>query len=212
MTAAPDARSIKADLIRTYDASALTRDERGEPDWRDDHRNEFTATLKDEARTRILEIGAGAGHSSAFFSAQGFAVVATDLSPGNVERCLAKGLEAHVADFANLGFSNRSFDALWAMSCLMHATDEDFTIAIDEMARVLTPGGLVVAGMWGGDGTAEILEDDVVDPPRFFAWRTDDHIRAAFGAAFVIEEFRTIDGPPDDPRDEHYQLVKMRKR
>lgn len=212
MTAAPDARSIKADLIRTYDASALARDERGEPDWRDEHRSEFAATLKNEARTRVLEIGAGAGHSSVFFAAEGFTVVATDLSPGNVERCEAKGLEAHVADFTNLDFPDAAFDAIWAMSCLMHATDEDFTTAINEMARVLTPGGLVVAGMWGGDGTAEVLEDDVIEPPRFFAWRTDDHIRAAFGTAFVIEEFHIIDGPPDDPRDEHYQLVTMRKR
>jgi SAM-dependent methyltransferase len=212
VTAPPDAHSIKADLIRTYDASALARDERGEPGWRDDHRSDFAAALKDEARTHVLEIGAGAGHSSAFFAAEGFTVVATDLSPGNVERCLAKGLEAHVADFTDLDFPDATFDAIWAMSCLMHATDEGFTIAIDEMARVLTPGGLVIAGMWGGDGTAEVLADDVIEPPRFFAWRTDDHIRTAFGAAFVIEEFHIIDGPPDDPRGEHYQLVRMRKR
>ena len=212
MTAAPDARSIKADLVRTYDASALARDERGEPNWRDEHRSAFAATLKDETRPRILEIGAGAGHSSAFFAAEGFTVVATDLSPGNVERCQAKGLEAHVADFTNLDFPDGAFDAIWAMSCLMHAADKDFTIAINEMTRVLTPGGVVVAGMWGGDGTAEVLEDDVIEPPRFFAWRTDDHIRSAFGEAFVIEEFHIIDGPPDDPRDEHYQLVRMRKR
>ena len=212
MTAAPNARSIKADLIRTYDASAIARDERGEPDWRDDHRREFAALLDDERRTRILEIGAGSGHSSAYFAAQGFTVVATDLSSGNVERCRAKGLEAHVADFTQLDSPDGSFDAVWAMSCLMHATEDDFAIAIDEMARVLTPGGLVVAGMWGGDGTAEVLEDDVIEPPRFFAWRTDEHVRAAFGSAFVIEEFHVIDGPPDDPRDEHYQLVRMRKR
>jgi len=212
VTAPPDAHSIRADLIRTYDASALARDERGEPGWRDDHRSDFAAALKDEARTHVLEIGAGAGHSSAFFAAEGFTVVATDLSPGNVERCLAKGLEAHVADFTDLDFPDATFDAIWAMSCLMHATDEGFTIAIDEMARVLTPGGLVIAGMWGGDGTAEVLADDVIEPPRFFAWRTDDHIRTAFGAAFVIEEFHIIDGPPDDPRGEHYQLVRMRKR
>ena len=212
MNAAPDARAIKADLIRTYDASALARDERGEPDWRDQHRRAFADTLNGEKRTRILEIGAGSGHSSAFFAAEGFTVVATDLSPGNVERCLAKGLDARVADFTDLGFPDESFDGIWALNCLMHATDEEFVLAIDEMARVLGPGGLVIAGMWGGDGTAETLEDDVIEPPRFFAWRTDDHVRAAFGRAFDIEEFEIIDGAPEDPREEHYQLVRMRRR
>ena len=209
MTAGPDARTIKADLIRTYDASATARDERGEPEWRDDHRRAFAAALTDEGKTRILEIGAGAGHSSAYFASQGFTVVATDLSPGNIERCAAKGLEASVADFTALDFADGSFDAIWAMSCLMHATDEDLTVAIDEMARVLAPGGLVIAGMWGGDGTAEVLVDDVIEPPRFFAWRTDDHIRAAFSTAFIVEAFKIIDGPPDDPRDEHYQLCLL---
>ena len=192
--------------------SALARDERGEPDWRDPHRRAFAATLSSEGKTRILEIGAGPGHSSAFFAAEGFSVVATDLSPGNVERCLTKGLDARVADFTNLDFPDESFDGIWALSCLMHATDEDFMLAIDEMARVLSRRGLVVAGMWGGDGTAETLEDDVIEPPRFFAWRTDGHVRAAFGRAFDIEEFEVVDGPRDDPREEHYQLVRMRKR
>lgn len=212
MTAGHDARTIKAELIRTYDASAATRDERGEPDWRDDHRRALAATLTNEGRTRILEIGAGPGHSSVYFAAQGFAVVATDLSPGNVDRCLAKGLDAHVADFTDLDFPDGSFDAIWAMSCLMHATEPDFAVAIEEMARVLTPGGIVIAGMWGGDGTAEVLEDDVIEPPRFFAWRTDDHVRASFSTRFVIEAFEVIDGPLDDPREEHYQLVRMRKQ
>lgn len=212
MTAASDAHAIKADLIRTYDASALARDERREPDWRDPHRRAFADTLRSQRKTRILEIGAGPGHSSAFFAAEGFTVIATDLSPGNVERCLAKGLDAHVADFTNLDFPDESFDGIWALNCLMHATDTGFVLAIDEMARVLGPRGLVIAGMWGGDGTAKTLEDDIIEPPRFFALRTDDHVRAAFGRAFDIEAFEVIDGQPDDPRHEHYQLLNMRKR
>ena len=212
MIAGPDARAIKADLVRTYDASANDRDERGEPGWRDAHRREFATALVGEGRTRILEIGAGAGHSSAYFAAEGFTVVATDLSPANIERCRAKGLDEYVADFTELKFADASFDAIWAMSCLMHTTDDDFAAAVDEMARVLTPGGLVTAGMWGGDGTAEVLVNDVIDPPRFFAWRTDDDVRTTFGAAFDIDAFEVIAGRPDDPREEHYQLVRMRKR
>ena len=62
-------------------------------------------------RPALLEIGAGSGHSAAFFAGEGFNVAAIDLSPLNIERCEAKGLDARVADFADLPFPDGSFDA-----------------------------------------------------------------------------------------------------
>jgi SAM-dependent methyltransferase len=211
VSAAPDARAIKADLVRSYDSTAARRDERGEPQWRDEYRIGLAATMRAEQKTDVLEIGAGSGHSSAFFSDEGFAVVAIDLSPLNIERCMAKGLDARVADFTDLPFREASFDAIWSMSCLMHAPDTELTKAIAEMDRVLRPGGVAVVGLWGGDGSTGFVDDDVHDPPRFFAWRTDDQIGAAFGEAFVVERFEVISEAEDSALDEHYQLLTMRK-
>lgn len=207
-----DSRTIKKDLIRSYDADAVARDERGEPDWRDEHRDSFTADLQAEGKTRLLEIGAGSGHSAAFFAAQGFTVVATDLSPGNVARCRAKGLDAHVGDFYDLGFPDGSFDAIWAMSCLMHVPDADLPDVLDEMARVLVPGGVAMIGLWGGTGTSGIWEGDDHVPPRFYSLRTDDQVRTIVTESFVLERFETIANRPDDPADLHYQLLNARKR
>jgi len=205
-----DAREIKQDLVHSYDADAVARDERGEPDWWDEHRTLFAAAMRAEDKTRLLEIGAGSGHSAAFFVAQGFTVVATDLSPGNVARCRAKGLDARVGDFYDLDFADGSFDAVWAMSCLMHVPDTDLPDVLSEVARVLVPGGIAVFGLWGGKGTSGTWEGDDHVPPRFYALRTDDQVRAAFDETFVIEQFESIADPSSDPSETHYQLLTVR--
>lgn len=207
-----DALEIKQDLVLSYDSDADARDERGEPDWRDEHREFFAATMRAEGKIRLLEIGAGSGHSAAFFVAGGFTVIATDLSPGNVARCRAKGLDARVGDFYDLDFPDDSFEAIWAMSCLMHAPDADLPDVLDEMARVLVPGGIAMVGLWGGHGTSGVWEGDDHMPPRFYALRTDDQVRAAFIGAFVIERFESIPNPSDGNSDTHYQLLAVRKR
>jgi SAM-dependent methyltransferase len=207
-----DAREIKQDLVRSYDADADARDGRGEPDWRDEHRRLFTAAMRAEDKTRLLEIGAGSGHSAAFFVAEGFTVIATDLSPGNVARCRAKGLDAKVGDFYDLDSPDGSFDAIWAMSCLMHAPDADFQDVLHELARVLVADGIAMIGLWGGLGTSGAWEGDDHVPPRFYALRTDDQVRAAFADAFVIERFDSIPDPSGDHPDTHYQLLEVRKR
>lgn len=212
MTESVDARTIKRDLVSSYDADAIARDERGEPDWRGDHQASFSSAMQAEGKSRLLEIGAGSGHSAAFFVTEGFTVVAIDLSPGNVARCRAKGLDAHVGDFYNLDFPDGSFDAIWAMSCLMHAPDADLPDVIDEMARVLAQDGIAMIGLWGGPGTAGVWEGDDHVPPRFYALRTDHQVRAAFAAAFIIEAFETRLDPSDADSETHYQLLRVRKR
>lgn len=207
-----DAREIKRDLVRSYDADAAARDGRGEPEWRNEHRRRFTAAMRAEDKNRLLEIGAGSGHSAVFFVAEGFTVIATDLSPGNVARCRAKGLDARVGDFYDLDFPDGSFDAIWAMSCLMHAPDADLPEIFDELARVLVAGGIAMIGLWGGLGTAGVWEGDDHVPPRFYALRTDDQVRTAFAEAFVIERFDSISSPSDSHSDAHYQLLQVRKR
>jgi len=206
-----DAREIKQDLVHSYDADAVARDERGEPDWRDEHRTLFAAALRSEDKFRLLEIGAGSGHSAAFFVAQGFTVVATDLSPGNVARCRAKGLDARVGDFYDLDFPDSTFDAIWAMSCLMHVPDTDLPDVLGEMARVLVSGGIAMIGLWGGRGTSGAWDGDDHVPPRFYALRTDDQVRTALNEAFVIERFDSIDDLSKDPSETHYQLLTVRK-
>ena len=84
-------------------------------------RNGKRGSLKRERNLRkLLEIGAGPGHHAKFFQDNGIAVKCIDLSPKMVKLCIDKGLDAQEMDFSRLTFSNDSFDAVWALNCLLH--------------------------------------------------------------------------------------------
>jgi SAM-dependent methyltransferase len=199
---------IKRDLVRYYDTNADGRDERGEAAWRDQPRAAFAEQLREEGKQRVLEIGAGVGYSSAYFRDQGFDVVATDLSPEHVERCLDKGLHAHVVDFYNLPFTDGLFDAIWAMSCLVHVPDADLPRVLDELSRVLAPGGLVHVGLWEGPNSEGPNADDSEGMQRFYALRSEERVEELFGERFSIESFTSF-VPPD--HDMRYQQLLLRK-
>jgi SAM-dependent methyltransferase len=93
---------------------------------------------------RILEVGCGWGElAERLAEATGAEVVATDLSPHMVELARARGLDSRVADVQALPFPDRSFDVVVAAWMLYHVPDLDRGLA--ELARVLRPGGTLVA-------------------------------------------------------------------
>ena len=211
----PTLDEIKDGLVRYYDADATARDDRGEPGWRDEHRASFAGLLRSEGKSRLLEIGAGSGYSSAYFAEQGLDVIATDLSAANVERARAKGLDADVADFYDLRYEHGSFDALWAMSFLVHVPDDDPPSVLAGLARVLPAGrrtplgpgeGHDEEGPWGNDPVGISNSGD--DLRRFFSRRSDARVRELFGAVFSIESFTSF--VPEES-DTTYQLLRLRK-
>jgi ubiquinone/menaquinone biosynthesis C-methylase UbiE len=93
---------------------------------------------------RILEVGCGWGELAAWLAeATGAEVVATDLSPRMVELARENGVAAEVADVQALPFPEASFDVAVAAWMLYHVPDLPKGIA--ELARVLRPGGRLVA-------------------------------------------------------------------
>ncbi|MFI7545416.1 class I SAM-dependent methyltransferase [Actinoplanes sp. NPDC049599] len=180
-------------LRRAYDARAAWRDGLTKDPWKRAERQAFRDRLT--AGTRLLEVGAGTGHDSAFFQQEGLAVVAADLSPAMVERCRAKGIEAHVRDFLRLDFPAGAFDAVYAMNCLLHVPDGDLPAVLAAIRAVLRPGGLFFLGVYGDAENSEgILADDQHEPPRFFSWRTDEHLLAfAAAALFDVVDFHGVD-------------------
>lgn len=173
------------DLADTYDLYADAREERGEPAWRDATRETFARRL--DPGVRILEIGAGVGYSARWFSDQGFDVVATDLSPGNVAKIREKGVTAYIADMGDLPFGDASFTGVWAASCLMHIPNDSLRAVLAEIRRVLIGGGLFWSGTWGGTESEGIWEEDFYTPKRFYSIRTDDQMRAFYEPHFNVE-------------------------
>jgi SAM-dependent methyltransferase len=179
-------------LRQAYDAGAARRDAAGKSPWKVAERRAFRARLAPGAR--LLEIGAGTGQDSAWFRAEGMRVVAVDLSPAMVSHCRAKGLEAYERDFLGLGFPERSFDAVYAMNCLLHVPDRDLPAVLAAIRSVLRPGGLFFLGVYGGTGSSEgTLPNEDHDPPRFFALRTDERLLAFAAACFEVLAFHPVD-------------------
>lgn len=181
------------DRLRTaYDGGAEHRDQLDKTPWKLAERAAFLERLRAQGSQRLLEIGAGTGQDSMFFAEHQLDVVATDLSPAMVERCRAKGLDAHVVDILNLDFPAGSFDAAYAMNCLLHVPNADLPASLEAIARVLRPGGLFFLGVYGGDGSEGPLESDRHDPPRFFSWRTDEQIQEFARGSFEIVDFHVV--------------------
>ena len=155
----------------------------------------------------MLEVGAGTGADAKFFADRGIEVVATDLSAEMVSLCRAKGLEAYQADFLSLDFPPASFDAVYAMLCLLHVPDDDLDRVLERLAVLLRPEGLLFVGVYGGNDEHGRFPEDDHDPPRFFAFRSDAAVRAAVEARFEVLDFHVV-----EPDDFHFQSLTARKR
>jgi SAM-dependent methyltransferase len=185
---------VVADLREAYGpAAAADRDSREKEAFKIDERRRFLDLLRERDATTLLEVGAGTGYDSLYFQGQGLQVLCTDLSPAMVELCRAKGLDARVADFLSLAVPPGSFDAVYALNCLLHVPTPDFPRVLEAIEEVLVPGGLCYVGTWGGTDEEGPMRDDRHPVPRFFAFRSDERMRDALASRFHVLSFSTID-------------------
>jgi SAM-dependent methyltransferase len=92
----------------------------------------------------VLEVGCGLGDFTALVAAEtGATVVAVDISPRMVELARSRGVDARLGDVQELPFADACFDVAIAGWMLYHVPD--LPRAIGELARVLRPGGRLVA-------------------------------------------------------------------
>jgi SAM-dependent methyltransferase len=203
----PRYQDVVESLRRSYDAGAAQRDQLDKEPWKVAERAAFLTRLRQHGATSLLEVGAGTGQDSVFFAENGLAVVATDLSEEHVARCRAKGLDARVMDLLNLELPPASFDAAYALNCLLHVPNADLPAVLDSVRAVLRPGGLFFLGVYGGEDSEGVAERDRYDPPRFFAWRTDEQIQQFAARSFDIVDFHTV-----DVADIHFQSLTLSRR
>jgi SAM-dependent methyltransferase len=79
-----------------------------------------------------------------------------DISPRMVELARARGIDAQEGDVQRLPFADGTFDLAVAAWMLYHVPDLDAALA--ELARVLVPGGALVAVTNSVDHIAELRE------------------------------------------------------
>lgn len=134
------------------------------------------------APRRFLEVGCGPGELSARVQDElGAEVVAIDSSERMVELACGRGVNARLGDVQDLPFGDGEFDCAVAAWMLYHVPD--VPRALGELARVLRPGGRLVAVTNGLDHLQELRNLLGLPPrldPTFPAERAADMLRMHF--------------------------------
>jgi SAM-dependent methyltransferase len=113
--------------------------------------------LAEVAPRRVLEVGCGPGELAERIAKElGVEVIAVDTSPRMVELARGRGLDARVGDVQMLDLADGSFDCALAAWMLYHVAD--VPRALSELARVLRPGGRLVAVTNDVDHLRELRE------------------------------------------------------
>jgi len=143
-------------------------------------------TLSEWQPKRLLEVGGGQGELAERIRRElGAEVTFLDLSPRMVELARARGLDALEGDVQTLPFADRTFDTVVAAWMLYHVPDLDRALA--EIARVLVPGGALVAVTNASDHIAELR--DLLG----YRWNFEHTFRRENGEQFLRPHFAAIE-------------------
>ena len=113
--------------------------------------------VRESSPQRFLDVGCGMGELAERVQRElGAEVVAVDISSRMVELTRARGVDASVADVQELPFEDGSFDCVAANWVLYHVPDLD--LGVRELARVLRPGGRLVAATLGAANMQELWD------------------------------------------------------
>ena len=175
----------RASLRAAYDFDAPRRNTNVLEGWRVDVLNDFLDRL--DPGSSVLELGAGAGQAAVYVRDRGFEITALDLSPANVDLARQRGIEAHVGDFTDEGLELGMFDGAYALNSLLHVKKDLWEVALGVVRRSLHAGGLALVVVWGGENHEGYLDDEWTEPPRFFAFYSDEDF-----AALPTPGFRSI--------------------
>ena len=151
------------------------------------------------AGQEVLDVAAGDGNFAVVCAGEGASVVASDISPGMVERGRARSeaegfdIEWKLADAEELPFEDSRFDCVGSVFGAMIAPRP--RVVAEQLFRVVRPGGTVGMTVWAPDGAANDLfqigrryRSAPDDLPPLEDWGREEVVRERFeGLANTIE-------------------------
>lgn len=198
----------KTSLKQAYNNFAEHREQTKIEPWKFEERENFLKRIVEEGKSSFLELGAGTGRDSLYFQQQGLQVTCIDFTEEMVRLCKEKGLVAQLMDFHQLDFDSDTFDAIFAMNCLLHVPKTQLDGVLEEVHRVLKPDGLFFCGVYGGRESEGIWEKDFYEPKRFFSMFEDEALVQVAKQHFHVEDFHTVSMGEGAP---HFQSLLLRK-
>jgi SAM-dependent methyltransferase len=109
--------------------------------------------------------------------------------------------------FLNLSFSDRVFEAVFAMNCLLHLPRPRLKEGLRGIRELLAPGGIFYWGQYGGVDREGVRADDHYRPKRFFSTLTDAGMIGAGEEFFEVIAFEAI---PVGDDEYHFQSLTLR--
>lgn len=104
---------------------------------------ELRVALPKAKGQRVLEVGCGTGLILERLARVAEHAEGVDLSPGMLQKAKQRGLNVREASATELPYENERFSLVCSFKVLAHV--EAIQSAMSEMARVLTPGGTILA-------------------------------------------------------------------
>ncbi len=102
---------------------------------------EFIRGLQSDRNARLLDVGCGVGWSTFAFASEGYRATGIDLNPNAFEPPPHEGCTLGKGSATEIPEPSDSFDLVVCYQCLEHVPEPQR--ALDEMARVCRPGGIV---------------------------------------------------------------------
>lgn len=193
---------VRERLRAYYDHETSQRLGRPTGEERTRHLQSFLAEVVRRGAGSVLEVGCGVGRDAVVIRDAGLRYTGVDLSLAAVQLCRERGLAALTADATALPLASASVDAAWSMSTLMHLPGDGLERALDELARVVRPGGLVEIGVWGHTEDREWTSPD----GRYFRHRSDQTLRSVLDRLGTVLDFDTWARFDDGG---HYQWARV---
>ncbi len=134
----------------------------------------------------VLEVGCGTG--LILHRAEQFARTATgiDLSGGMLAKAAQRGLSVAQASATALPIATASVDVAYSFKVLAHIPD--ITGAMREMARVVRPGGWVIAEFYNARSIRRLVK--ALKPPTKVSDQThDEHVYTRYDDANAIKSY-----------------------
>lgn len=156
-----------------------------------DPRELIFEAVAEVAPRAVLEVGGGPGELAARIAGDlQCDLVMVDISDRMVELARSRGVDARVGDVQELPFGDESFDCAVAAWMLFHVPDLDRGLA--ELARVLRPGGRLVAVTNARHHLAELRA--LAGRAAWNLTFTRENASEALGRHFASVERRDADG------------------
>jgi SAM-dependent methyltransferase len=143
------------DRWTSWDWSSLGEEWNESPDWKQALIDDVLLPTIPAGGT-VVEIGAGGGRWSEVLAARAERTILVDVTPAVLELCRERlgerdDVEYRVSSGSDLpGVEDASVDAVWSFDVFVHVAPVDQAGYLDEVARVLRPGG--IAAIHHADG------------------------------------------------------------